>query len=45
MLHELGDPLLSSILLPPDAEQPMTDGWQTKEELDHVIDAVVDAGA
>jgi Putative translation factor (SUA5) len=22
----------------------MTDGWQIKEELDHMIDAVVDAG-
>jgi len=22
----------------------MTDGWQIKEELDHVIDAVLDAG-
>jgi tRNA A37 threonylcarbamoyladenosine synthetase subunit TsaC/SUA5/YrdC len=22
----------------------MTDGWQIKEELDHVIDAVVDSG-
>jgi tRNA threonylcarbamoyl adenosine modification protein (Sua5/YciO/YrdC/YwlC family) len=40
----LGEPLLSSTLLLPDAEEPMTDGWQIKEELDHVIDAVVDAG-
>ena len=22
----------------------MTDGWQIKEELDHVVDAVIDAG-
>jgi tRNA threonylcarbamoyl adenosine modification protein (Sua5/YciO/YrdC/YwlC family) len=40
----LGEPLLSSTLLLPDAEEPMTDGWQIKEELDDVIDAVVDAG-
>ncbi len=44
LLRELGEPLLSSTLLMPDAEQPMTDGWQIKEQLDHVVDAVVDAG-
>jgi len=44
LLRELGEPLLSSTLLLPDAEEPMTDGWQIKEELDHVLDAVVDAG-
>jgi len=44
LLRELGEPLLSSTLLLPDAEEPMTDGWQIKEELDHVVDAVVDAG-
>ena len=35
---------MSSTLLLPGAEQPMTDGWQVKEELDHVVDAVVDSG-
>ena len=44
LLRELGEPLLSSTLLLPDADEPMTDGWQIKEELDHVVDAVVDAG-
>ena len=44
LLDELGEPLLSSTLLLPDAEEPMTDGWAIKEELDHVVDAVVDAG-
>jgi tRNA A37 threonylcarbamoyladenosine synthetase subunit TsaC/SUA5/YrdC len=44
LLRELGEPLVSSTLLLPDADEPMTDGWQIKEELDHVIDAVVDAG-
>jgi tRNA threonylcarbamoyl adenosine modification protein (Sua5/YciO/YrdC/YwlC family) len=44
LLRELGDPLVSTTLLLPDHEEPMTDGWQIKEELDHVIDAVVDAG-
>jgi len=44
LLLKLGEPLVSSTLLLPDAEEPMTDGWQIKEELDHLIDAVVDAG-
>ena len=44
LLRELGEPLLSSTLLLPDAEEPMTEGWQIKEELDHVVDAVIDAG-
>jgi tRNA threonylcarbamoyl adenosine modification protein (Sua5/YciO/YrdC/YwlC family) len=44
LLRELGEPMLSSTLLLPGAETPMTDGWQIKEELDHVLDAVIDAG-
>jgi tRNA threonylcarbamoyl adenosine modification protein (Sua5/YciO/YrdC/YwlC family) len=44
LLTELGEPLLSSTLLLPGHEDPLTDGWTIKEELDHVVDAVVDAG-
>ena len=44
LLEALGEPLLSSTLLLPDAETPMTDGWQIKEELDHWLDAVIDSG-
>jgi tRNA threonylcarbamoyl adenosine modification protein (Sua5/YciO/YrdC/YwlC family) len=44
LLRELGKPLVSSTLLLPGHEQPMTDGWSIKEELDHVVDAVLDAG-
>jgi tRNA threonylcarbamoyl adenosine modification protein (Sua5/YciO/YrdC/YwlC family) len=44
LLEELGEPMLSSTLLMPGEEQPMTDGWQIKEELDHVVDAVLDSG-
>lgn len=44
ILRELGEPLLSSTLLMPGHEWPMTEGWQIKEELDHELDAVVDAG-
>ena len=44
LLRELGTPLVSSTLLLPGHEEPMTDGWSIKEELDHQVDAVLDAG-
>ena len=44
LLRELGSPLVSSTLLLPGHEEPMTDGWQIKEELDHVVEAVLDSG-
>ena len=44
LLAELGEPLLSSTLLMPDDEDPMTQGWEIKERLDHQVDAVVDSG-
>jgi tRNA threonylcarbamoyl adenosine modification protein (Sua5/YciO/YrdC/YwlC family) len=44
LLHELGEPLLSTTLLLPGQDEPMTDGWTIKEELDHAIDGVIDAG-
>jgi tRNA threonylcarbamoyl adenosine modification protein (Sua5/YciO/YrdC/YwlC family) len=44
ILRELGEPLVSSSLLMPGAEWPMTEGWQIKDELDDQLDAVVDGG-
>ena len=44
IVTELGEPLLSSTLLMPGSEWPMTEGWQIKEELDNQLDAVVDSG-
>jgi tRNA threonylcarbamoyl adenosine modification protein (Sua5/YciO/YrdC/YwlC family) len=44
ILAELGEPLLSTTLLMPDDPEPMTQGWDIKERLDHLVDAVVDAG-
>jgi tRNA threonylcarbamoyl adenosine modification protein (Sua5/YciO/YrdC/YwlC family) len=44
LLAELGEPLVSSTLSLPGHEAPMTVGWEIKEELDHVLDAVVDSG-
>jgi tRNA threonylcarbamoyl adenosine modification protein (Sua5/YciO/YrdC/YwlC family) len=44
LLTELGEPLLSSTLLLPDQDEPMTVGWEIKERLDAVVDAVIDSG-
>src|SRR5690606_37041452 len=44
LLRELGEPILSSTLLLPDREEQLTDGWAIKEELDHLVDLVIDAG-
>lgn len=44
LLAELGEPLLSSTLLLPDEAEPMTQGWEIKDRLDHVVDMVVDSG-
>ncbi|GAA4823537.1 L-threonylcarbamoyladenylate synthase [Streptomyces ziwulingensis] len=44
LLTELGEPLLSSTLLLPGEEEPLTQGWEIKDRLDHVLDAVVDSG-
>jgi len=44
LLAELGEPLLSSTLLLPNEEEPLTQGWEIKERLEHVLDAVIDSG-
>ncbi|GGV05640.1 MULTISPECIES: L-threonylcarbamoyladenylate synthase [Streptomyces] len=44
LLAELGEPLLSSTLLLPDEAEPLTQGWEIKERLDHQVDAVLDSG-
>ncbi|MED7951032.1 L-threonylcarbamoyladenylate synthase [Streptomyces sp. BE303] len=44
LLATLGEPLVSSTLLLPGEDEPMTQGWEIKERLDHVLDAVVDSG-
>jgi len=44
LLAELGEPLLSSTLLLPDEEEARTLGWEIKEDLDHDVDIVIEAG-
>jgi tRNA threonylcarbamoyl adenosine modification protein (Sua5/YciO/YrdC/YwlC family) len=44
LLAELGEPLVSSTLLLPGHDEPMTQGWEIAEELGPVVDAVIDSG-
>lgn len=44
LLAALGEPLLSSTLILPGETEPMTQGWEVKETLDHVVDLVLDSG-
>jgi tRNA threonylcarbamoyl adenosine modification protein (Sua5/YciO/YrdC/YwlC family) len=44
LLAALGEPLMSSTVLLPGHDEPMTDGWTIKDELDHLVDAVLDSG-
>src|SRR5699024_5542159 len=44
LVDELGEPVLSSTLLLPGEEEPMTEGWLIKETLAHQVDLVVDSG-
>ena len=45
LLEALGEPMLSSTLILPGADEPMSTAWEISEELDGRVDAVVDAGA
>ncbi|KHL18794.1 tRNA threonylcarbamoyl adenosine modification protein (Sua5/YciO/YrdC/YwlC family) [Mumia flava] len=44
LLDELGEPLVSSTLLLPGADHPMTEGWVVNDELGMQVDAVLDSG-
>jgi len=44
LLEAHGEALLSSTLILPGEEEPRTMGWEIKEELDHQVDLVVEAG-
>ncbi|WP_067431652.1 L-threonylcarbamoyladenylate synthase [Nocardioides jensenii] len=44
LLDALGEPLLTSTLILPGEDEPRTQGWEIKEELDHVVDVVIEAG-
>ena len=44
LLDTVGGPLLSTTLILPGEDEPMSDGWTVKETLDHEVDAVLDSG-
>ena len=44
LLETLGEPLLTSTLILPGETEPRSMGWEIKEELDHTVDVVVEAG-
>ena len=44
LLSELGEPILSSTLLLPGDDLPLTEAWTIREELEHVLDLVIDGG-
>lgn len=44
LLAALGEPLLSTTLILPDTEVPMTTAWEISEALDGRIDGVIDSG-
>lgn len=44
LLEEMGEPILSSTLLLPGEQHPLTDGYQISELLDHELDGVIDSG-
>ena len=44
LLAELGEPLLTSTLMLPGDESPLTEGWEIQDRLDDHIDLILDGG-
>lgn len=44
LLAELGEPIMSSTLILPDAELPETDAEEIRERLDKLVDLIIDGG-
>ncbi len=45
ILGELGEPILTSTLILPGQEEPMSEGWVVDDEVGHLVDVVVEAPA
>jgi tRNA threonylcarbamoyl adenosine modification protein (Sua5/YciO/YrdC/YwlC family) len=45
LLAELGEPLLSSTLLLYGEDVPLTEPWEIRDRLEHLVDLVIDGGA
>jgi tRNA threonylcarbamoyl adenosine modification protein (Sua5/YciO/YrdC/YwlC family) len=44
LLAELGEPMMSTTLIPPDDDLPMTDPEEIRERFEHQVDLVIDGG-
>ena len=44
LLRELGEPMLSSTLMLPEDDEPLTDPYEIGDRLAHAVDAVIDGG-
>jgi tRNA threonylcarbamoyl adenosine modification protein (Sua5/YciO/YrdC/YwlC family) len=44
LLAELGEPLLTSTLMLPDEEAPLTEGWEIQDRLDDFLELILDGG-
>ena len=44
ILAEIGEPIVTTTLLLPGDEEPMSEGWEIKGRLDHEVEAVIDSG-
>ena len=44
LLRELGEPMLSSTLMLPEDDEPLTDPYESRDRLAHAVDAVIDGG-
>ena len=44
LLADLGEPLVSTTLLLPGEDEPMTQGWEIADQLGNDLDAVIDSG-
>lgn len=45
LLEELNEPMLSMTLQLPDDEMPLNEGWEIRDQLEHQLELVIDAGA
>jgi len=45
ILEELGEPIMSSTLLLPGDDRPLTDPFDIEERIGHEVDAIIDAGS
>jgi tRNA threonylcarbamoyl adenosine modification protein (Sua5/YciO/YrdC/YwlC family) len=43
LVRELGEPILSSTLILPEQDAPMSEGWMVADEVGHALDAVIDS--